>query len=36
MPILDAGAEAWLQDGREVLEAARHLLDDAVRVMTRS
>jgi two-component system, LytTR family, sensor kinase len=36
MPILDAGAEAWAQDGREVIEAARHLLDDAVRVVTRN
>ena len=36
MPILDEGAEAWAQDGREVIEAARHLLDDAVRVMTRN
>ena len=35
MPILDEGAEAWAQDGREVIEAARHLLDDAVRVMMR-
>src|SRR5216683_3082979 len=34
MPILDAGAEAW--NGREVIEAARHLLDDAVRVVTKS
>ena len=36
IPILDEGAEAWAQDGREVIEAARHLLDDAVRVMTRN
>jgi two-component system LytT family sensor kinase len=36
IPILDAGAEAWAQNGREVIDAARHLLDDAVRVMTRS
>jgi hypothetical protein len=35
MPILDEGAEAWAQDGREVIETARHLLDDAVRVMMR-
>ncbi|MCU1226254.1 MAG: signal transduction histidine kinase, LytS [Edaphobacter sp.] len=35
MPILEAGAEAWPQNGREVFEAARHLLDDAVRVVTR-
>jgi two-component system LytT family sensor kinase len=34
MPILDAGAEVW--NGREVIEAARHLLDDAVRVVTKS
>jgi two-component system LytT family sensor kinase len=36
MPILDADAEAWAQNGREVIEAARHLLDDAVRVVTRN
>jgi two-component system LytT family sensor kinase len=36
MPIVDAAAEAWPQNGREVIEAARHLLDDAVRVMTRN
>jgi two-component system LytT family sensor kinase len=36
MPILDAGAETWAQNGREVMEAARHLLNDAVRVVTRS
>ncbi len=33
MPILDAGAEAW--NGREVIDAARHLLDDAVRAVTK-
>ncbi len=36
MPIVDSAAEAWPQNGREVIEAARHMLDDAVRVMTRN
>jgi two-component system, LytTR family, sensor kinase len=36
MPILAADAETWAQDGREAIEAARHMLDDAVRVMTRN
>nr|WP_218892251.1 histidine kinase [Granulicella arctica] len=35
MPILEAGAENWSQAGREALGAANHLLESAVRAMTR-
>ena len=36
MPILDAGAEAWGPIGGAAGEAISHLVQDAVRAMTRS
>jgi hypothetical protein len=35
MPILDAGAEAWGPIGGAAGEAIGHLVQDAVRAMTR-
>ncbi len=36
MPIVESAAESWAQAGRDALGAASHLVDDAVRAMTRS
>jgi hypothetical protein len=36
MPILDAGAEAWGPIGDTAGQAFSHLVQDAVRAMTRS
>jgi two-component system LytT family sensor kinase len=36
MPLLESGAQTWAQAGREALGAAGHLVEDAVRAMTRS
>ncbi len=36
MPIAESAAETWAQAGRDALGAASHLVDDAVRAMTRS
>ncbi len=35
MPIIEPGAQNWSQAGREALGAANHLLESAVRVVTR-
>jgi two-component system LytT family sensor kinase len=35
MPVMESGAQTWSQAGKEALGAATHLVEDAVRAMTR-